>query len=145
MTAVLRPIACLAVLLPALAGEASAACTRRIVNHSALTLVASQDGGPAFVVPPGRARTVRLAAPGRFDLAATCPMAGFTPGETVAQASFSYDAVLDRCYIRFGTDALNAEFGRGTLGLAGTAPFTLNNPRQGDIVLGPVAEACLPR
>ncbi|RVU15493.1 hypothetical protein [Methylobacterium oryzihabitans] len=141
----IRPLAAALLLLPFVAGEASAACTRRIVNRSALTLVASQDGGPAFVVPPGHARTVRLAAPGRFDLAATCPAAGFLPGETVAQGSFAYEAILDRCYIRFGTDALNAEFGRGTLGLQSTAPFTVNNPRQGDIVLGPVAEACLPQ
>lgn len=135
-----------ALLLPACAGEAAAACTRRIVNRSALTLVGSQNGGPAFVVPPGRARSVRLVEPGTFDLAAYCSPVLAPSIAPAAQAHLTYEAILDRCYIELGTNELATTFGRGTFGMQGTWPFTANMPRQGDIVLGPVAaEACRPQ
>ncbi|ACA20572.1 conserved hypothetical protein [Methylobacterium sp. 4-46] len=141
----LRPLrAALAalVLLPAGLDAAQAGCTRRITNRSALTLVGSQNGGPAFVLPPGHSRTVRLAAPGQFDLLATCGPAG----SVVADLHVPYEAVLDRCYVEIGTNVLASTFGRGFLGLQGTGPFAVNAPRQGDIVLGPGAnEACLIR
>ncbi|ACL61927.1 hypothetical protein [Methylobacterium nodulans] len=132
--------AALLALLPL--AEAQAGCTRRIVNRSALTLVGSQNGGPAFVLPPGRSRSVRLSAPGQFDLAATCGRSG----AVVAEAHLPYEALLDRCYIELGTNILASTFGRGHLGLQGTGPFAANAPRQGDIVLGPGAnDACLVR
>ncbi|MFE1602522.1 hypothetical protein [Methylobacterium sp. ID0610] len=139
----LRPLAAATaalVLLPL--AEAQAGCTRRIVNRSALTLVGSQDGGPTFVLPPGRSRPVRLSAPGQFDLAASCGPAG----PVVASARLPYEAILDRCYVELGTPLLASTFGRGHLGQQGTGPFAANAPRQGDIVLGPGANgACLIR
>jgi hypothetical protein len=130
------------VLLPV--GEASAACTRRIVNRSVLTLVASQDGGPPFVLPPGHARAIRLAEPGQIDMMAYC--SGALAGAPAAEIHLPYEAVQDRCYIEIGTNYIAKTFGRGTFGLQGTGPFAVNAPRQGDVVLGPAAnESCLVR
>ena len=91
---------------------------------------------------PGRSLPVRFARPGQIDIAAYCgvPAAGGTP---VTQRTFDYEAVLDRCFVRFGGDLFVPQLGRGFIGLQETAPFTVNNPRQGDIVLGPaVGSAC---
>ncbi|MGY2050846.1 hypothetical protein [Methylobacterium sp. JK268] len=138
----LLPRAALAalVLLPLGQTAAQAGCTRRITNRSVLTLVGSQDGGPSFVLPPGRSHPVRLSAPGQIDLVATCGR------EVVAELHLPYEAVQDRCYVEIGTNAITPDFGRGTFGLQGTGPFAVNAPRQGDIILGPGAnEACLGR
>lgn len=120
------------------ASDASAECLRRIYNRSAFVLVASQDGGPPATILPGQSLPVALVQPGRFALSAYCGIPGpdgaLTP---VTQASFEYQAVLDRCFVRFGTEAFVPQLGRGFFGQQGTAPFTLNNPRQGDVVLGP--------
>ena len=68
------------------------------------------------------------------------PQAGGTP---VEQRTFDYEAVLDRCFVRFGGDLFVPQLGRGFIGLQETAPFTVNNPQQGDIILGPgVQPAC---
>ncbi len=136
--------------LVAHAGAAEAGCTRRIYNRSALTLVGSQDGGPAFVLPPGRSMPIRLTRPGTFDLGVSCaPLGQFgyegRTGSYAAQAQLSYQAVIDRCYIKVGDQLLRPEFGPGSLGMQSTAPFTVNNPRQGDIVLGPSAGLCAPQ
>ncbi|MDP4003576.1 hypothetical protein [Methylobacterium sp. NEAU K] len=118
--------------------DASADCLRRIYNRSSYVLVARQDGGPPATLLPGRSLPVRLSQPGQFELAAYCglPEAGGTP---VTQARFGYEAVLDRCFVRFGTDLFTPQLGRGFFGAQETAPFTVNNPRQGDIILGPSA------
>lgn len=147
-------VAACAALLAAGLDEAAAGCTRRVYNRSAYTLVASQDGGPAFVLRPGTSRPIRLSRPGHIDLAAYCGRFGQgLPGvpdvlapqpAQVAQAQFSYEAVLDRCYIEFGTQFFDRALGRGFLGMQGTKPFTLNNPRQGDIILGPFSAPCPP-
>lgn len=123
---------------------ASAGCVRQIINRSAYVLTASRDGGPPVTILPGQAVHVRLNRPGHLDFAAYCgvPGAGGSP-TPITSASFSYEAVIDRCYIEFGGQAFVPQLGRGFIGLQGTAPFTVNNPRQGDVVLGPFAtDAC---
>jgi hypothetical protein len=120
---------------------AEAGCLRQVVNRSPYVLVASRDGGPPVTVLPGRSVPLRLERPGRLDLAAYCavPDAGSRP---IAQASFAYEAVIDRCFIRFGNQFARPEFGGGFIGTQGTAPFTVNNPQQGDVILGPFASDC---
>lgn len=121
---------------------ASADCLRRVYNRSTLVLVARQDGGPPAMLLPGQSLTLRLSRPGQIDLSAYCgiPQAGGAP---VEQRTFDYEAVLDRCFVRFGGDLFVPQLGRGFIGLQETAPFTVNNPQQGDIILGPAAQpAC---
>lgn len=121
---------------------ASAGCLRRVYNRSNLVLVARQDGGPPITLLPGRSVPVRLSHPGQIDISAYCgvPGAGAAP---VLERTFDYEAVIDRCFVRFGGDAFIPQLGRGFIGLQETAPFTVNNPRQGDIILGPSAQpAC---
>ena len=135
--------ACLVAAALALLGvqEAGAGCLRQVYNRSGYVLMASRDGGPPVTVMPGRSVPLRLDRPGRLNVAAYCalPGAGARP---VAEAEFDYEAVLDRCFIRFGSPILVPEFGRGMFGTQGTAPFTVNNPRQGDLILGPFEAGC---
>jgi hypothetical protein len=86
--------------LASVASPASADCLRRVYNRSSLVLVARQDGGPPAVLLPGQSVTMRLSRPGQIDLAAYCgiPQAGVSP---VEQRTFDYEAVLDRCFVRF--------------------------------------------
>jgi hypothetical protein len=136
-----------AALLAGWTAEAAAGCTRRISNRSAYLLVVSQDGGPPFTVRPGTSKPIRLSQPGKLDLAVYCSAYG---GQTlldgsqeyVAQSQFTYGAVLDRCYIEFGTQFFVPQLGRGFFGMQGTKPFTLNNPNQGDIILGAFQAEC---
>ncbi|RUP13909.1 MAG: hypothetical protein EKK43_14520 [Methylobacterium sp.] len=121
---------------------ASADCLRRVYNRSNLVLVARQDGGPPATLLPGRSLPMRLSRPGQIDITGYCGMPGAGAGPVV-QRTFDYEAVLDRCFVRFGGDLFVPQLGRGFIGLQETAPFTVNNPRQGDIVLGPaVGSAC---
>ncbi len=122
------------------ASGASADCLRRVYNRSGLTLVARQDGGPPATLLPGQSLPVRLSRPGQLDLSAYCGIPG-QGGTPVLQRTFDYEAVLDRCFVRFGGDLFVPQLGRGFIGLQETAPFTVNNPRQGDIVLGPAVGA----
>ncbi|MCJ2012343.1 hypothetical protein [Methylobacterium sp. J-076] len=126
------------------ASASSAECLRQIINRSAYVLTARRDGGPAVTVLPGHSVQVRLSHPGQLDFAAYCSVPG--PDGALApitEASFSYEAVIDRCFVKFGTQVFIPQLGRGFFGQQGTAPFTLNNPRQGDVVLGPfAAESC---
>jgi len=123
----------------AVVSDASADCLRRIYNRSTYTLVARQDGGPPATLLPGQSLPVRLSRPGQIAISAYCGLPGSGAGP-VTQASFDYEAVLDRCFIRFGSDEFFAsQLGRGFFGTQETAPFTVNNPKQGDIVLGPSA------
>jgi hypothetical protein len=127
--------------------EAEASCTRRIYNHSAYPLVVSQDGGPPFMVRPGTSKPIRLSHSGKLDLGVYCsaqggPMLLDGSQEYVVQSQFNYQAVLDRCYIEFGSQLFASELGRGFFGTQGTKPFTLNNPNQGDIILGPFQTEC---
>ena len=127
------------------ASAASAECLRQIVNRSAYVLTARRDGGPPVTILPGRSVEIRLSHPGTLDFAAYCGLPGPAGAQTlVTQASFSYEAVIDRCFIRFGGQAFVPQLGRGFLGLQGTAPFTVNNPRQGDVVLGPFETGACP-
>lgn len=122
--------------------DASAGCLRRIYNRSNLVLVARQDGGPPATLLPGQSLSVRLSQPGQIDLSAYCGLPG-AEAAPVTQRTFDYEAVLDRCFIRFGGDLFVAQLGRGFIGTQETAPFTVNNPHQGDIILGPgVQPAC---
>jgi hypothetical protein len=120
---------------------AEAGCLRRVYNRSAYVLVASRDGGPPVTLLPGRSVPLRLERPGRLSLSAYCAVPG-SGSRPVAEASFDYEAVLDRCFMRFGERHLRPEFGGGFLGRQGTAPFTVNNPAQGDVVLGPFTADC---
>ena len=125
-----------------IAAPASADCLRRVYNRSNLVLVARQDGGPPTMLLPGQSVALRLSRPGQIALSAYCsiPRDGGAP---VEQQTFDYEAVLDRCFVRFGGDLFVPQLGRGFIGLQETAPFTVNNPRQGDIILGPAAQpAC---
>jgi hypothetical protein len=122
------------------ASDASADCTRRVYNRSNFVLVVRNEAGPPVTLPPGRSVPVRLSRPGQIDVSAYCGIPG---GEPVLHRTFDYEAVLDRCFVRFGDDLFVPQLGRGFFGTQETAPFTVNNPRQGDIVLGPAAQpAC---
>lgn len=126
------------------ASTASAGCVRQIINRSTYVLTARRDGGPAVTILPGQAVEVRLSHPGQLDFAAYCgapgPDGALTP---ITKATFAYQAVIDRCYIEFGSQAFLPQLGRGFFATQGTAPFTVNNPRQGDVILGPfTAESC---
>ncbi len=134
-------LAAAAILAGSWSAEAAAGCLRRVYNRSALVLVASRDGGPPVTILPGRSVPLRLERPGTISLAAYCGDAA--AGGPVAQASFAYVAVQDRCFIDFGDPWFRPQMGKGFWGLQGTAPFTVNNPNQGDVILGPFAgEAC---
>ncbi|MDR7035982.1 MULTISPECIES: hypothetical protein [Methylobacterium] len=130
-----------AAVLVGWASAASADCTRRIYNRSAYVLVVSQDGGPPISLRPGSSAPVRLSRPGTLDLSVQCSAYG-GGAEPVARTQFTYQALLDRCYVEFGTQFFVAALGRGFFGTQGTSPFTVNNPRQGDVVLGPFAASC---
>ena len=121
--------------------SADASCARRIVNKSGYIALVSRDGGPWVAVRPGRSQTINYYQSGRIDVALTCG-----PGALPEQASFraSYDtvAIIDRCYIRFGDGFFEDQLGGGFFGRKDTAPLALNNPRQGDLVVGPQAGAC---
>ena len=136
-----------ALLIVGLVSDAAAGCTRRIYNRSAYALVVSQDGGLPFTVRPGTSKPVRLVQSGKVDLGVYCsadrgPTLLDGSREYVAQSQFTYQAMLDRCFIEFGTQFFAPQLGRGFFGLQGTKPFTLNNPKQGDIILGPFEAEC---
>lgn len=127
----------------AIVSDASADCLRRVYNRSGLVLVARQDGGPPATLLPGQSLTVRMARPGQIAIAAYCGVPG-AGGAPILQRSFDYEAVLDRCFVRFGSDLFVPQIGRGFFGTQETAPYTVNNPQQGDIVLGPTAQPACP-
>lgn len=126
----------LATLLP---GEADAACTRRVVNRSPYTLFARQEGGPAFVVPSGRTRAVSLAQPGRMSFEAYCPGTAPGAGSPIVSDSFRYAVDGPECSYQWGL--YTSQFSRAGF-VPDPEPFVLNNPKQGDIVLGPTGPAC---
>jgi hypothetical protein len=125
--------------------DAAAGCLRRIYNRSSFVLVARQDGGTPTTIMPGRSLSVRLLRPGKIDLSAYCgvprPGGEFKP---IVEDSFDYGAQIDRCFIRFGGQLFVPQLGRGFIGLHGTAPFTVNNPRQGDLILWPSSDQSCP-
>ena len=129
------------VMTVAATAPAEASCARRIVNKSGYIALVSRDGGPWVAVRPGRSQTINYYQSGRIDVALTCG-----PGALPEQASFraSYDtvAIIDRCYIRFGDGFFEDQLGGGFLGRKETGPLALNNPRQGDLVVGPQAGTC---
>ncbi|BAQ45420.1 MULTISPECIES: hypothetical protein [Methylobacterium] len=130
-----------AALLAGGISAAEAGCLRRVVNRSPYFAVASRNGGPSVGIPPHSSRAIRMLAPGRVDIAAHCaargPRGRLVPvGPPVAQDSYTFTAVLDRCYYDLGLMG----FGQG-----GTEPFVLNTPQQGDLTVGPFASACPPR
>lgn len=133
--------AALVAVTAAATSSAEASCARRIVNRSGTIALVSRDGGPWVAVRPNRSQTIHYYQSGRIDVALTCG-----PGALPEQASFraSYDtvAVIDRCYIRFGDGFFENQLGGGFLGRKETGPLALNNPRQGDLVIGPTAGTC---
>jgi len=137
-----RMIAMAALLLGLAASPADAECIRTLVNRSNLTLVASRDGGPPVEIPPHRSQAIRYRQSGHLDLSLSCGR----PAESAPVYRTSYDTVaeIDRCYLQFGSRFFENELGRGFFGTRNTAPLTLNNPRQGDVVVGPQADALCP-
>jgi hypothetical protein len=129
----------------AASSSASADCLRRIYNRSSFVLVARQDDGLPTTILPGRALSVRLSRPGKIDLSAYCGVPG-TGGalKPIVEDFFDYEAQIDRCFIKFGGQLFLPQLGRGFIALQGTAPFTVNNPQQGDIILGPISDASCP-
>lgn len=125
--------------LAASAGAASADCIRHVYNRSPLTLVGAQQGGPSFVVRPGTSRAIRLSGRGSLELSGYCDAYGARGGDgaggAAVQTSLRYTAVLDRCYMEIGHDFFDRELGRGFLPRDSIEPFTVNNPKQGDVVL----------
>ncbi len=138
----------LAAALAALAasgGAASAACTRAVYNNSPYLLAFSQDGGPGVLVAPGGRRPIRLERAGQIALAAYCPgaYAADPASRPVAQDSFDYVADPGICFMKFGYNGLTPYANRIDPD-NGTRPFVVNNPHQGDVVLGPFGPACPP-
>ena len=145
-----RPAACIAAAAAAVsmlgAFQAEAGCIRRIINRSEAYAVVSRDGGPSVTIPPHRSQAIRYEHPGSVAVALTCAPAlpGGPPAAPVYQASYAYEAVIDRCYIKFGDGFFERQLGPGFVGTKNTQPLTLNNPNQGDIVVGPAASAQCP-
>ena len=127
----------------ALSSAASADCLRHIYNRSPYALVVTQNEGPSFSVRPRSSGAFRLAGPGKIDVAAFC--SGADLRQPVVQQSFEYQAVLDRCFFEVGNRFFQNELGNGFLPSRSVAPFTLNNPQQGDIILFSRGEECLPQ
>lgn len=123
-----------------LTGAAEAGCLRHVHNRSPYTLVVTQTDGSSATVRPRSTGSIRMIEPGQVDVAAFCPGAG----APFLQRSFSYEAVQDRCFFEVGHRFFDRELGNGFLPRRSDAPFTLNNPRQGDLVLFSRADACLP-
>lgn len=130
-------LAALLAPLPAQAG-----CTRTIVNKSPFTAVVSRDGGPGVRIPPHRSQAIRYSHPGRLDLSLVCGHSG--AGATVYRGSFTYTAILDRCYVDYGEGFFEEQIGPSFFGITDTKPLTINVPRQGDVVIGPVVEERCP-
>lgn len=120
---------------------AEAGCTRRIVNKSGHIALVSRDGGPWVAVGPRRSQAIRYEHSGRIDVALTCGR-GAGPEGASFRASYDTVAVIDRCYIHFGDGFFEDKFGPGTFGAKDTGPLVLNNPRQGDLIVGPGAGSC---
>lgn len=118
---------------------AQAGCTRSIINKSNLVAKISRDGGPWVSVSPHHRQSIRLMQPGSVEIALSCP-----DGTPVLQKSFAYTAIIDRCYFEFDDGFVPDYFGGGTFGFRDTKPLTLNNPRQGDLIIGPRLEASCP-
>ncbi|MEN3211282.1 hypothetical protein PUR23_14770 [Methylorubrum populi] len=129
------------VMTVAATAPAEASCARRIVNKSGYIALVSRDGGPWVAVRPGRSQTINYYQSGRIDVALTCGP-GALPEQAAYRASYDTVAIIDRCYIRFGDGFFEDQLGGGFIGRKDTAPLALNNPRQGDLVVGPQAGAC---
>lgn len=123
-----------------LSAPAEAGCTRRIVNKSSLTALVRRDGGPWVTIPPHRSQAIRYMQPGTIEFALTCGRSD----TTVYHGTFSYSAILDRCYVEFGDGFFEEQIGPGFTGMRDTKPLTVNVPRQGDVVIGPVVEEGCP-
>lgn len=133
--------AALVTLTAAGTSSAQAGCTRQIINKSGYTALVSRDGGPWVAVRPHRSQTIRYNQSGRIDVALTCGP-GALPEQAAYRANFDTVAVIDRCYIRFGDGFFEDQLGGGFFARKDTAPLALNNPRQGDLVVGPQAGGC---
>ncbi|GEL39672.1 hypothetical protein MEX01_02630 [Methylorubrum extorquens] len=121
--------------------SAEASCARRIINKSGYITLVSRDGGPWVAVRPHRSQTIQYHHSGRIDVALTCGP-GAPPEQAAYRASYDTVAIIDRCYIRFGDGFFEEQLGGGFIGRKDTGPLALNNPRQGDLVVGPQAGAC---
>lgn len=115
---------------------AEAGCTRTIINRSDLVASVSRNGGPVVTIPPHASQPIHLDGPGRVDIALTCPGASPAAPE-LYRGGAPYTAIVDRCYYRFDDGFFHDYLGGGFFGFRKTAPLTLNNPRQGDLVVGP--------
>ena len=145
MRVLLRFAAILGGLAAVAAGAmpAEAGCVGKIINRSRLTAVVSRDGGPFLRIPPHSSRAIPYHHPGTLDIALVCGRTSRhepPDAQTLFRAHFTYTAIIDRCYVDVGNGFFENEFGPSLFGAIGTAPLTLNVPRQGDVVIGPVTE-----
>lgn len=143
-TLVLAGLASFTVLTAGM-GTAEASCLRQVANRSTLTLVVGQEGGPAVTVRPGTSRTIRLEGPAPVDISGYCGgvLRGGVPlGQPVLQRSFAVTAVKDRCFYEVGNGFFERELGPSFFPREDAGAFALNNPRQGDLALGPSIAAC---
>lgn len=124
--------------------EAEASCLRKVVNRSTLTLVVGQGDGGAVTVLPGRSRTIRFDGSGPVAVTGYCdiPRGGEPVGQPVIQRSFPVTAVMDRCFYEVGNGFFERELGPSFFPREDTGAFALNNPRQGDLAVGPSPELC---
>jgi hypothetical protein len=130
--------------LAASAGAASAACTRAVYNNSPYLLTFSQNGGPGMTVRPGGRVPIHLdRGGGRIALAAYCPgpYGAELSGSPVAQETFEYVADPGICFMKWAFNGLTPYANRIDVE-NGTRPFVVNNPHQGDVILGPFGPAC---
>ncbi|MCC0807922.1 hypothetical protein FPV16_17190 [Methylobacterium sp. W2] len=126
-------------------GTAEASCLRQVANRSTLTLVVGQGVGPAVTVRPGTSRTIRLDGPAPVEISGYCGgvLRGGVPlGQPVLQRSFAVTAVKDRCFYEVGNGFFERELGPSFFPREDAGAFALNNPRQGDLAIGPSAESC---
>lgn len=125
-------------------GQAEASCLRKVANRSTMTLVVGQADGGAVTVRPGTSRTIRLDGAAPVEVRGYCgvPHGGVPLGQPVIQRSFSVTAVKDRCFYEVGNGFFERELGPSFFPREDTGAFALNNPRQGDLALGPSDAVC---
>ncbi|GJD40622.1 hypothetical protein OICFNHDK_3094 [Methylobacterium bullatum] len=126
-------------------GTAEASCLRQVTNRSTFTLVVGQEGSPTVTVRPGTSRTIRIDGPAPVDISGYCGrgLRGGVPlGQPVLRRSFAVTAVKDRCFYQVGNGFFERELGPSFFPREDAGAFALNNPRQGDLALGPSAAAC---
>lgn len=98
-----------------------------------------------MTVRPGTSRSIRLDGPAPVDISGYCggvPRGGVPLEQPVLRRSFAVTAVTDLCFYQVGNGLFERELGPSFFPHEDAGAFALNNPRQGDLALGPSAAAC---